>query len=98
MYTILLPQCTPVMRDLVFQTLESRGVETRPVFYPMHQLPPYKEDSRHYPHATECASRGISLPTHEQVTEGDVAYISREVDSAVRNLGLEVSLQGFNDA
>jgi perosamine synthetase len=90
MYTVLLPKCSADTRDVVREILESRGVETRPVFYPMHELPPYAEDSKYYPHATECAARGMSLPTHELVTEEDVKHISEELCSAIRSVGLSL--------
>src|SRR6185436_7940949 len=49
-----------------------RGIETRPVFYPMHQLPPYREPGGAYPNADYCASRGICLPTHGRLTDADI--------------------------
>lgn len=89
MYTILLPKCAADGRELVRGILESRGIETRPVFYPMHMLPPYEEEVTRYPNATECSERGISLPTHELLTEEDVAYIGEELEAAIRNAGLD---------
>jgi perosamine synthetase len=90
MYTVLLPECGAETRDEVCKFLESRGVETRPVFYPMHLLPPYKEDSTWYPKATQISTRGLSLPTHELLTEADVAYISEQLDAALRSVRLSL--------
>jgi perosamine synthetase len=90
MYTVLLPECSAETRDEVGKFLESRGVETRPVFYPMHLLPPYKEDSTWYPKATQISTRGLSLPTHELLTEADVAYISEQLDAALRSVRLSL--------
>jgi perosamine synthetase len=90
MFTVLLPECTAETRDLVRELLESRGVETRPVFYPMHLLPPYEEDSGRYPKATQISTRGLNLPTHELLTQADVAYISEQLDSAIRSVRLSL--------
>jgi perosamine synthetase len=90
MYTVLLPKCSADTRDVVREILGSNGVDTRPVFYPMHVLPPYAEDLTRYPKATECAARGMSLPTHELLTEEDVAYICEQVGSAIRSVGLSL--------
>ena len=90
MYTVLLPECSAETRDVIHEILESRGVETRPVFYPMHLLPPYAEDPTEYPKATQSSARGLSLPTHELLTEADVAYISEQLDSAIRSVRLSV--------
>ena len=56
------------MRDL-----DEAGIETRPVFWPMHVLPPYRDMTvEPFPRAEFCSSRGISLPTHGQLTENDM--------------------------
>lgn len=89
MYTILLPKCGARTRELIREMLESRGIETRPVFYPMHMLPPYEEEAARYPTATECSERGISLPTHELLTEEDVAYVCEELEAAIQSTGLD---------
>jgi len=76
MYTILLNQSSGIDRDHFMASLLEEGVETRPVFYPMHVLPPYKEQSGRYPVADSLARRGISLPTHALLTEDDVRYVA----------------------
>jgi perosamine synthetase len=90
MYTVLLPECGADTRDAIGNILEINGIETRPIFYPMHLLPPYKDDATQYPKATKCAARGMSLPTHESLTEEDVAYICEQLDFAIRTVGLGV--------
>jgi perosamine synthetase len=90
MYTVLLSKCSADARDAVREILAGRGVETRPVFYPMHLLPPYEEDWTHYPKATECAARGMTLPTHEFLTEEDVAYICEQLEIAFQSVGLSL--------
>ena len=77
-------------RDLVCKILESRGIETRPIFFPMHVLPPYEEDWTRYPKATECAARGINLPTHELLTQDEVSYICEHLGYAIQRVGLSI--------
>jgi len=85
-----LPECGAEMRDSVREFLDSRGVETRPVFYPMHLLPPYQEDPARYPKATQISARGLNLPTHELLTEADVAYVSEQLDAAIGSVRLSL--------
>jgi dTDP-4-amino-4,6-dideoxygalactose transaminase len=47
-------------------------------------LPPYRQDSARFPNATSCAARGINLPTHALLSEGDVDRICRELAAALR--------------
>jgi perosamine synthetase len=55
------------------------GIETRPVVYPMHQLPPYQDAARDrkFPVANRLAERGINLPTWAGLTREDVSLICR---------------------
>jgi perosamine synthetase len=55
------------------QMLE-RGIDTRPFFTPMHQLPIYKTD-QNLPISEDVAHRGMYLPTFAQLTEVQVDRI-----------------------
>jgi perosamine synthetase len=75
MYTIILAGAAPCSRDELMARLEADGIETRPVFYPMHVLPPYREDTGRFPVADHLAAHGINLPTHGLLTENDVDFV-----------------------
>jgi len=77
MYNIFLREGDEQRRDTVMRKLDESGIETRPVFHPMHVLPPYQENTS-YPVADTWAQRGINLPTHRHLTQSDV---QRVVDS-----------------
>lgn len=82
MYNIFLRDGDEHRRDAVMRQLDEAGIETRPVFYPMHVLPPYKEDTA-YPVADEWAQRGINLPTHQELTQADVQRIAKGLVTAL---------------
>jgi perosamine synthetase len=85
MYTIMLRDNVSKDRDQVMQDLEEDGIETRPVFYPMHVLPPYRDFATgSFPGAELCSSRGISLPTHARLTKRDM---DRIVDALAVSIG-----------
>jgi perosamine synthetase len=75
MYNIFLQDGDEHKRDTVMLKLDELGIETRPVFYPMHVLPPYREANA-YPVADVWAQRGINLPTHQDLTQDDVHRIA----------------------
>ncbi len=75
MYTVILRNAAKSSRDDVMARMAAVGIETRPVFYPIHRLPPYLEESGDYPVADRLSARGINLPTHARLTEGDVDRI-----------------------
>lgn len=80
MYNIFLKDVGEIQRDAVMRMMDEDGIETRPVFYPMHVLPPYLQKEK-YPVADAWAFRGINLPTHLLITKED---IERIVDSLIR--------------
>lgn len=78
LFTIILEAPIEVSRDDVMADLAARGIETRPVFYPMHILPPYREMGREdgdFPVAERISRRGLSLPTWAGLQREDVVYI-----------------------
>ncbi|MDT7778682.1 MAG: perosamine synthetase, partial [Acidobacteriota bacterium] len=77
MFTTLLDDERSAGRDGVMARLHEAGVETRPIFYPVHLLPPYRESARgeEFPVAEGVARRGISLPTWAGLSRDDVAYV-----------------------
>ena len=82
MYTIFLKQGGAAQRDAVMRHLDEVGIETRPVFYPLHEMPPYKE-YKFYPVADEWAQRGISLPTHQGLMPAHVRRIADALGAAL---------------
>jgi len=83
MYNIFLRDGDAMRRDAVMRKLDEVGIETRPVFYPMHVLPPYQEDTA-YPVADLWAQRGINLPTHQALTKADVERVAESLKQALR--------------
>jgi perosamine synthetase len=88
MYTIVLDESLSINRDDFMMNLHQENIETRPVFHPMHSLPPYAQDGTAFPNAIFCGSRGINLPTHENLTKDDITYVTdtikRLVDKAAK--------------
>ncbi len=82
MYTVMLGEDVEIERDAVMAAMQSDGIETRPVFYPMHVLPPYAETGS-YPNADWCAARGLSLPSHGGLTDDDLDRVAASLARAV---------------
>ncbi len=85
MYNIFLKEGDAQDRNEVICKLEEMGIETRPVFYPMHTLPPYQEKNS-YPVADLWAQRGINLPTHQDLTQENVNRISLALEKILSKL------------
>ncbi|MEA2176351.1 MAG: perosamine synthetase [Blastocatellia bacterium] len=88
LFSIILNDDVHAERDAVMAYLEKRGIETRPVFYPMHILPPYLELARNeaYPVAERIARRGLSLPTWAGLTREDVSFVCAAVRECLHDM------------
>jgi perosamine synthetase len=77
MFSVVLENSFPSGRDDIIARLHARGVETRPIIYPIHNLPPYLNPFRSddYPVANRIGLRGISLPTWAGLSRDNVSYV-----------------------
>lgn len=75
MFSILLTSKARVNRDELAQKLLEEGIETRPLFYPMHIMPVYRDENAGCPVCEDVAARGLNLPTHSLLERSDVSYI-----------------------
>ncbi len=73
-------------RDPLRAALRARGVETRPVFNPLHLMPMYVGDEGEsaFPVAQSIADRGISLPSYPDLSADDIAEICRQISDFFR--------------
>lgn len=53
----------PELRDPLREYLRKAGIETRPVFNPVHKMPMYAHDNSYYKIAEDLSRRGINLPS-----------------------------------
>lgn len=68
---------TGVSRDDLMARLMEAGIESRPVFYPMHCMPPYQalSQGRSFPAADFLSECGLSLPSAVNMTDGEIDYV-----------------------
>jgi perosamine synthetase len=68
-------------REPLRNHLRSSGIETRPVFYPIHTMPIYASEKQIFPVAEDIASRGISLPSWPGLSDSQVSEITETIKS-----------------
>jgi perosamine synthetase len=78
MVSILVPD--PSQKDPLRAALLAQGIETRPVFYPVHTMPMYSFPQRCFAVAEGLSGRGISLPSYPGLEEDSV----EEICAAIR--------------
>jgi perosamine synthetase len=66
-------------RDSLRKYLASQGIETRPLFYPVHTMPMYSHKYQKYPVAEDLGWRGINLPSYPGLNENDIVFICEKI-------------------
>ncbi len=76
LYTVRVDGVTSDQRNALMERLHEDGIETRPVFYPLHIMPPYAADPlASFPVSEQLGAEGISLPTHTLLSDDDVRAV-----------------------
>jgi len=66
-----------IFRDSIMSKLKKHGIDTRPFFYLMSELP--MNESADTPNAKQIQSSSFNLPTYNEMTEKDVIFISKKL-------------------
>jgi perosamine synthetase len=87
MCSILVPRASH--RDALMAHLDREGIETRPVFYPVHTMPMYAPSAsgQRFPISDDIASRGINLPSWPDLGQEDVVRICDAVKHFFKKAG-----------
>lgn len=64
-------------REVLREELETHGVETRPLFFPVHTMPMYADRFQQHKIAEYLGWRGINLPSWPGMTNEQVAYVAK---------------------
>lgn len=62
--------------------MEAAGIQTRGMFYPLHQQPcyaMYSYDDRDFPASIYAYEHGLSLPVYYDLKQSDIAYICKTI-------------------
>ena len=86
LYTIVLAPEYVNRRDEILGLLKGHGIEARPVFFPMHRMPPYikyGQAGEEYSSANHLSDGGISLPSSVSVTENEIKRVCAALRSVL---------------
>lgn len=74
----------PAQRDPLRNALSEKGVETRPLFYPVHTMPMYALKYQKHPVAESLGWRGINLPSWPRLSEEQVSFICEIIRQVIK--------------
>jgi perosamine synthetase len=79
MCSILAPNSN--YREELRNTLANNGVETRPMFYPVHTMPMYSNQYQKHSVAENLGWCGINLPSYPGLTNSDIELICNSINN-----------------
>ena len=85
LYTVLMPEGTTLeRRKAVLRALHERGVGARPLWHPIHALPPYRAcQAFEVEHAPDLYARAVSLPSSAGMAPED---LQRCIDAMIQEV------------
>lgn len=86
LYTLLLSSDESCTNEQVIMRLKDYGIESRPVFYPMSQMPAFQGSSVIHGdiNSRDISLRGLSLPSSVSLTEKEIKYICNSIISILQ--------------
>lgn len=84
MYSILVDKPYPLTRDELIKALQKENIESRPFFYPLHQLPPYRQSASSYPKASYISRHGLNLPSSTVLTKKQILKVAKIIKKYYR--------------
>jgi perosamine synthetase len=85
LYSILVEEEYGISRDELIKELSSMGIDTRPLFPPIHMQPIYNT-GQNLEVAEELASRGLSLPGSSGLQHHEVDRVCRAISTIQNSL------------
>ena len=70
-------------KETLRRLLTESGIETRPVFNPIHLMPIYNNSTNKLSIAEDISNRGINLPSFPQLTEKELDYICKKINNFI---------------
>ena len=71
-----------IQRDNFMDFMQKQKIETRPFFYPIHQMPPYFSNLS-LPVCEKISSNGINLPSYTEISDKEICRICDKIDAYI---------------
>ncbi len=75
-----------IFRDELILKLKEKGIDTRPFFYPVSQMPMYNNSGKINPMAYDISQRGLNLPSSVNLKKEDIEWITKIILEIIDSL------------
>jgi len=71
-------------RKQIIERLNAKGIQARPLFVPLHLLPPYRDCQTYHTERSEYLyEHGINIPSHVGLTDDDLEFVVSEMKKTI---------------
>ena len=71
-------------RDRIRTSLDQKGIETRPLFYPVHTMPMYSNSYELHPVSEKIHRQGFNIPSYPEITDDEIKYVADNIKKAFK--------------
>jgi perosamine synthetase len=72
-------ECNQEQRDQLRNYLGEKGIDTRPLFYPIHTMPMYSHKYQSHKISEDISRRGFNIPSYPDLEEHQLEYICETI-------------------
>lgn len=85
MVTIILDKKYKLTKQNLMKKLSTYNIDSRPFFYPLSSMPPFKKIKVHNPVAYALSDYGINLPCNLRIKKNEVQYVCKIIKKILNN-------------
>lgn len=96
LFTLLVRETSSLTRDELAAQLAQKGIETRPVFFPLHSMPAFAGCGAEgqFPVTERLAAQGLSLPSGAAVDDGDISVVTKAMRDSLAMRRMKIQADG----
>jgi perosamine synthetase len=85
LYTLIVNENAPFTRDDIMNYLDQLGIETRPVFFPLHEMPPYQKfgTKNKLQNSISTSKAGFSLPSSVSLSQEEINRVCEALEQFI---------------
>ncbi|RZS72203.1 perosamine synthetase [Pseudobacter ginsenosidimutans] len=96
LYTMIVNPGFGVTRNEMIERLSKNGIEGRPAFYPLHEMPVYAKEEfirgREFPNSKYVSENALSLPSYVDLTDEEMSSVIKSVEMAFAVKAINIEL------
>ena len=84
LFSVLIKDNAPFTKNEFIDFLKRKGIDSRPLFFPLHSMPIYKNFKRSsLKNSIDLSAKGVSLPSFVDISRKEIKYILENIKNLI---------------